>query len=290
MLGTTLWLVVAMGLLATVLADGAAAYGRAGLHAAADHAIEAVMHDAVADYQNQLQAALAHDVLSRATGVSLNAGSGMPDTGSLYGGAIAMLPNPLERTYPPDASEAAGGAHFTLAYDVTPTTLSAPSCASSGTPGASGPDTITWLQCNGFVAESRMSLRVVVRVLDAAGNATLARREQYVTLRLFGEPPYSAVVGRKDASAADPASADALAPPAHEGDVGGNTVSGASPGSAAGSQPATAAGPWPAGGTLIHVRYECHAGAGSCANAAPPDPDADLRAGTRWSNGNRPPP
>jgi hypothetical protein len=127
-------------------------------------------------------------------------------------------------------------------------------------------------------------------VLDAAGGATLATREQYVTLRLFGEPPYSAVVGRKDASAVDPSGpsgAGALGAPAHEGDVGGDTISGASP------QPAATAGPaaqtaWPAGGTLIHVRYECHDGAGRCANAAPPDPDAGLRSGTRWANGNQP--
>jgi len=129
-----------------------------------------------------------------------------------------------------------------------------------------------------------------VRVLDAGGGATIVRREQYVTLRLFGEPPYSAVVGRKDASAADPASADALATPAHEGDLGGDTLSGASPLPLASSAPAARASPWPAGGTLIHVRYECHDGAGSCANAAPPDPDEDLRAQARWSNGNRPPP
>jgi len=269
-LGTTLWLVVAIGLLATVLADGAAAFGRAGLHAAADHAVEPAMHDAVADYQNQLQAALAR--------------------GSPYLDAIAALPNPLERTYPAQAGDAPGAAGFTLAYDVTPTTLGAPSCAPPDESDASRPDTVAWLQCNGFVAESRMSLRVVVRVLDAGGGATIVRREQYVTLRLFGEPPYSAVVGRKDASAADPASADALATPAHEGDLGGDTLSGASPLPLASSAPAARASPWPAGGTLIHVRYECHDGAGSCANAAPPDPDEDLRAQARWSNGNRPPP
>ncbi|MEA2718553.1 MAG: hypothetical protein QOJ39_417, partial [Candidatus Eremiobacteraeota bacterium] len=48
MLGTAMWLVVAMGLLAAVLLDAAAGFGRAAVHAAADHAIEAAMHDAVA--------------------------------------------------------------------------------------------------------------------------------------------------------------------------------------------------------------------------------------------------
>ena len=59
MLGTTLWLVVAIGLFATVVLDAATAFGRAGSHAAADHAIDTAMHDAVTDYQNRLQTALA---------------------------------------------------------------------------------------------------------------------------------------------------------------------------------------------------------------------------------------
>lgn len=247
MLGTTLWFVVVIGLVTVALMDGATTFGRAGVQAGADHALDAAMHDAVADYQNQVQAA----------------------------GERGQSPPPgLERTF------------GTLAYTVTPTTLAAPACALAAGASSTGPDTIAWLQCGGFVNESRVSLRVAVRVLDATGSQTLARREQYVTLRLFGEPPYSAVVGRKDASAADPAGAEALAPPAHEGDLGGDTVSGA-PSPAASPTPA-AQSPWPAGGTLIHVRYECHDGAGSCANAAPPDPDASLRSGTRWANGNRP--
>jgi hypothetical protein len=272
MLGTTLWLAVAIGLFASVLVDAAAAFGRAGAHAAADHAIEAAMHDAVADYQNRLNSALAQAPPSAANA-------------DPYASAVATLPNPLERTYTADTTNATGSSpstSFALAYDVSPTTIEAPSCPAPDTSVTNALDAVGWLQCNGFVAESRMSLRVVVRVLDPSGNAVLAQREQFVTLRLFAEPPYSAVAGRKDASAADPSSADALAPPAHEGDLAGDTLSGASP--------APLASPWPAGGTLIHVRYECHDGAGSCANAAPPDPDAGLRAGTRWSNGNRPAP
>jgi hypothetical protein len=246
-LGTTVWFVAVIGLLALTLMDGAAAFGRAGVHAAADHAIEAALHDAVADYQNQLQAAGEH--------------SNAP-------------PQPLSRTFAPQTAGNTAERGFTLAYTVTPTTLTAPACPQDAAVPSSGPDTVAWLQCGGFVRESRMSLRVVVRVLDAAGAQTLAQREQLVTLRLFGEPPYSAVAGRTDASANDPsgsslsgadASANAVSTPAHEGDVGG-----AAP------------------GTLIHVRYECHDGAGRCANAAPPDPDAGLRPRTQWANGNRP--
>jgi hypothetical protein len=176
MLGTTLWLVVAIGLLAGVLLDAGAAFGRAAVHAAADHALEIAMNDAVADYQNQLQNAHA---------------SGAP-------------PGALQRTYEAETADAASGTRFSVAYDVQPTTVAAPVCARGGEPG-SGPDAVGWLQCNGFVAESRISLHVSVRVRDAGGGAMLAQREQYVTLRLFGEPPYSAVVGRKDAAAGDPA-------------------------------------------------------------------------------------
>ena len=256
MLGATLWFVVVIGLVTVALMDGAATFGRAGVQAAADHAIDAAMHDAVADYQNRLQTA--GDTQSPAT--------------------------PLERTFA--AGQSAPGTAFTLAYTVTPTTLAAPACPQAAAASA-GPDTIAWLQCGGFVRESRMSLRVIVRVLDAAGAETLARREQYVTLRLFGEPPYSAVVGRKDASAGEPAGTGALAAPVHEGDVGGGTVSGTSPAPEASAVPAGQSA-WPGGGTLIHVRYECHDGAGHCANAAPPDPDAGLQRGTRWANGNLP--
>jgi hypothetical protein len=268
-LGTTLWFVVALGLVAGVLMDAAASFARAGVHAAAGHAVDSALHDAVADYQNAIAATMQHAPSS-------------PPSSEPF-----AAPPPLERVVPPDANGApnasgtTGGPRFTLAYTVTPTTIVAPSCSAPNAQTSSGADAIGWLQCSGFVRESRMSLRVTVRVLDAAGTALLARRDQYVTLRLFAEPPYSAVVGRKDASA-DGATADALAPPAHEGDLGGDTVAGASP------PPAASA--WPAGGTLIHVRYECRDGAGSCANAAPPDPDADLRANARWTNGNQPPP
>ena len=249
MLGTTLWITVAIGLLAATMLDAAAAFGRASVHAAADHAVEAALQDAVADYQVAVQQAFAHG---------------------------EQPPNVLQRTIPPDPSDPPG-TQFSVGYDVTPTTLAPPSCSATSEP-PDAPDAIGWLQCNGYVAESRASLHVTARVFDAGG-AAVARRDQYVTLRLFGEPPYSAIVGRKDASAGDPAGGGALDPPAHEGDVGGDTLSG-TPGP-------PAASPWPAGGTLIHVRYECHDGAGSCGNAAPPDPDGALRAGARWSNGNR---
>ena len=278
MLGTTLWFVVVMGLMAAVLMDGAAGFGRAGVQAAAEHVVEAAMHDAVARYQTGLQHAIASADPAGLAGTEPVAAA--PPLGG-YATPVAAVPSaPVVQTPDPQASGASPG--FTVVTTVTPTTVAAPACTPAAPAAENGADTIAWLQCNGFVQESRMSLRVTVEIRAADGTALLARREQYVTLRLFDAPPYSAVVGRKDGGADSPADADALAAPAHEGDLGGGTIGGAS----AAPQPS----PWPAGdsGTLIHVRYDC-SGA-DCANAAPPDPDAGLRAGARWTNGNLAPP
>jgi hypothetical protein len=275
MLGSALWFVVAFALLSAVLLDGAAAVGRATVHAAADHAVEAAARDAIADYQNALQVAIASSAAALSPTQPF---AGTPPSLDRYASAIATVPNPLARTMPLDGEN---GLRFTVAYTVTPTTVAPPSCPQLDPgPASGGTDTIARLQCNAFVQESRMSLHVVVRVLDAAGAETLAQRDDDVTLRLFAEPPYSALAGRTDASALPAADAETAAP--HEGDLAGDTISGASP------QPS--ASPWPSGGTLIHVRYQCTDGAGRCANAAPPDPDADLRANVPWTNGNRPQP
>ncbi|MBV8579305.1 MAG: hypothetical protein JOZ86_01560 [Candidatus Eremiobacteraeota bacterium] len=241
MLGATLWLVVVLGVLATVALDTVAGFGRAAVHAAAEHALGAALDDGLADFQARLRAAMAAD----------------PSPASGYANALGTLPNPLTASTEVDAPN---GARLTVAYTVTATTLAPPACPPD--PPSAGADAVVWLQCSSAVGESRLSLRVDARVLDPGG-AVLAQRAQYATLRLFGEPPYGALVGREDASAAaEPP--DALTAPAHEGDLGGAAV-----------------------GTLIHVRYECHDGAGSCANAAPPDPDAALVPGVPWSNGNR---
>lgn len=273
MLGTTLWFVVVMVLTATVLMNGAAAFGRAGLQAAADHAVEAALHDALADYQNRLGPLLANGI--GANGALAN-GEPLP--------AVTVTPAP--RAAGNDAAgygaagygDGNGGAgNFSVGYDVTPTTVTPPSCASTEQGGA---DTVAWLQCHALVRESRASLRVTVRLFDSGGTQVLARREQTVTLRLFALPPYSLVVGRSDSAADSPTNGDGLAQPAHEGDVTGDLGGGASAGTSAAPQPS----PWPQGGPLLHVRYQCSSG--DCADAAPPDPDAALRANVRWSNGN----
>jgi hypothetical protein len=267
-LATTLWFVVALGVLATVLLDAAAVFGRAAVTAAANHAVETAAHDAVADYQNRLQAAIGA-IVAQASPAPL--GPTVPSPGT-YAAALAALPNPLEATLNADSSATPS---LSIAYRVVPTTISSPDCAAAA--DAPGADTVAWLQCADVVDESRLSLQITIDVDDASGEHTLAHREEYVTLRLFAEPPYSAPVGRKDGGADDPIGDGALDVPAHEGDLGGDTISGVA---------APAVSPWPAGGTLIHVRYECVDGAGHCANAAPPDPDAALRSNARWTNGN----
>jgi len=267
MLATTLWYVLALALLAALGLESAAAFARASVQAAADHALEPALHDALADYQNQLGAAIGSAAAPLAPPAPF---AGTPPSLGEYAAPLGTLPNPLQRTIPPDLS--AGAPALTVTYTVTPTTLAVPSCDPAAAP--EGADTIAWLQCGPFVQESRLSLHVQVAVSDAAGTTVLAQRDAFVSLRLFAVPPYSAIVGRKDGAATDPAGSGAAA---HEGDVGGGTVSGASPAPQAG---------WPAGGTLIHLRYACNDGAGSCANASPPDPDAALRADARWTDGN----
>ncbi len=278
MLGTALWFVVALGLLAAVVLDGAAAFARAGVQAAADHALEGAMHDAVADYQNRLQSAIAPVVAPFAPAAPFAGAE--PDLGN-YASPIATLPNPLQGTVTAEAGANGASAALTVAYTVTPTTVAPPACPQLAQRQPARADAIAWLQCSGMVQESRMSLHVVVQVLAASGEL-LAQRDQFVSLRLFAEPPYSAVVGRADGSADAPEGPNPLADPPHEGDVGGATISGLPPG----PQPTSP----PAGGTSIHVRYECHDGAGHCANSAPPDPDALLQPGASWANGNRPQP
>jgi hypothetical protein len=252
-LATTLWYVVALALLAGLGLETAAAFARAGVHAAADHALEPALHDAIADYQNRLSSAIATQSAPLAPPVPF---TGAPPSLAGYASALATLPNPLQQTIAADPN----GEPFTIAYVVTPTTLASPSCDPAAP--SSGSDAVGRLQCGGFVQESRVSLHVRVTVSDAAGTTALAQRDAYVTLRLFAVAPYSAIAGRKDGAAADPLESGTAA---HEGDIGGASAA-----------------------TVIHLRYACSDGAGTCANAAPPDPDAALQSGVPWTNGNAP--
>jgi hypothetical protein len=273
MTGTALWFAFALAVLATALLDAAATFGRASLQITAARAVDDAAHDALAGYQNRLGAAIATS--AAALQAPQPFAGAPPDLGG-YAAALATLPNPLTIESTPDPAQP--GPQFHLSARIVPTTLAPPACSSA--PPA-GPDTIAWLQCNGVVQESRASIHLTVDAFDQSGTQLLAERDQYLTLRLFAVPPYSIVVGRKDGAAGEPVVAAAGAPAPHEGDAGGDTTSGVVPPSAS---------PWPAGGTLIHVRYDCTDDVGHCANAAPPDPDASLEFGRTWSNGNRPPP
>lgn len=270
MLGTTLWFVLTIGLMAAVVLDGAATFARAGVHAAADHLVEGATHEAVGAYQRALATAVAGDPAIQALQAAAPF-SGSPAPVGAFTRGITGVSGTI-------AAPAGAAPAFTVTYAVAPTTIAPPSCAAG--PAPSGGDTIAWLQCSGFVAESRMSLRVIVAVRDAGGRELYVQRAQNVALRLFAQYPYSAVVGREDDAADDPAGTRSAA--THEGDIGGGTVSGVAP------------SPWPSGpprgGTLIHVEYECVAGAAyDCSQANPPDPDGDLHPNATWGDGNAAP-
>jgi hypothetical protein len=272
-LGTTLSFLVVMTVIAVVLLDGMAGFARAGVAAAADHVVAGAIDDAIAAYQHTLASAIANDRADAAL-QSLSTFTGTPSPVALLTAATAA-PTQLTASATPPPAAGASAPRFVIAYTVVPTTVAQPHCAG---PAGSTHDVIAWLQCDGYVQESRISLHVTVKVFDPSGNELLVQREQYVSLRLFAEPPYSAVVGRSDATAVDPLGAAPTALP-HEGDVGGDTVSGVSA-----PQPS----PYPSGGTLIHVEYVCRPGTASCALAAPPDPDMHLQQNAGWTNGNTP--
>ena len=278
MLGTTFAFIVILALIAGVMLDGAAAFGRAGIQSAADHLVDGAVDDAVATYQRQLAVAISSDhaelaLLTNGTFTGTPAPVTILSQPSVVPTQIATEPTP-----PADSSTVP---RFAVRYSVAPTTLVAPQCLPSAQAPQQASDAIAWLQCDGYIQESRMSLHVTVDVFDPSGQELIVQRDHYVTLRVFAQPPYSAVTGRTDGSAGDPIGAFPTGAP-HEGDAGGDTVSGSSP------RPEPS--PYPSGGTVIHVQYVCQPGSASCALAAPPDPDQHLRSNVRWSNGNAPQP
>jgi hypothetical protein len=278
MLGTTFAFIVILALVAGVMLDGAAAFGRAGIQAAAEHVVDGVVDDAVASYQRQLATAITSDHAALAL-LTNGTFTGTPAPVTVLSQPSAMPTQVATQPAPPADSSTVP--RFAVRYSVTPTTVFAPNCSPPGAAPHQGADPIGWLQCDGYIQESRMSLHVTVDVLDPSGHELIVQRDHYVTLRLFAQPPYSAITGRTDGSAVDPIGASPTAAP-HEGDAAGDTISGASP------HPEPT--PYPSGGTLIHVEYVCQPGSAPCALAAPPDPDQHLRSDARWTNGNAPQP
>lgn len=240
MLAQTMVLMAMVLVLALTAASEVAGYARARAAGEAKAQIAPAVEQAVAAYQRYVAQTIAAQVAAPA-GAYAAAPAAVP---ALNGGTPWLEQRPAP--YRPDP---AGG--FSVATDVVPTAQTLPVCGSATN---SGPDVEQNGQCSAFVQESRLSLVVATTVgpTDPSGNVLpLAAGRLTVTLRLFGQPPYSSIVGAQDAmTAADP----------HEGDVGGT------------------------GNTTIHVLYACQPATGSCANSAPPG--ADQPQSLPWANGN----
>ena len=118
----------------------------------------------------------------------------------------------------------------------------------------------TSVQSHPAIAEGRVAA-TITETVSAADGAALAVRTEYVTLRTFGVPPYAAIDGMTDASAARDVSL--------EGDAGGCDPTAPSTcdanNASTGSTPAPVALMNP-GDTRIHALRECVAGGtGACA-------------------------
>lgn len=240
MLAQTMVLMAMVLVLALAGASEVAGYARARAASDAKAQIAPAVEQAVAAYQRYVAQTIAAQVGAPA-GALAAAPAAIP--------ALNAGTPWLEQRLAPYQPDPAAG--FSVATDVVPTAQTIPVCGSA-TNG--GPDVEQNGQCSPFVQESRLSLAVATTVgpTDPSGNVIpLASGRLTVTLRLFGQPPYSAIVGAQDAvTAADP----------HEGDLGGS------------------------GDTTIHVLYACQPGTGSCANSAPPSADRPLTL--PWTNGN----
>jgi hypothetical protein len=250
MLAQTLFTMALLTLFAASAVTGVAGVARAQSANAAKALIVPGIETAVGRYQRDIAATIAAQLAP-----SSGAAQAPPDRIPALNGAFAWS----EKAY----REAAGGdSPLQVAIDIRPTAQMVPACANA----SAGPDIARALQCSPFVQESRLSLTVTSDAGPADANgavSALAHNRTIVTLRLFAQPPYSAVAGIKDA--ADP---DGF----HEGD-------GAGYGNALGTFAAPAADD-----TTIHVVYECVNGTGSCATSNPPPADAPTNV--PWTNGN----
>ncbi len=238
------------------MANGAAAFGRAALQAAAEHALEAAAHDA----RGRLPDPAAALALSGRRAAAAGALPLTTDHAVAGRRADRRRRTGTERGLRrhPDHHRGAGLRRTGTAADRT--------------------------RRGGLAAVRRRGARVApLAAADACRSAparaarcwrSASRRSRCALSAL---PPYSALVGRSDRGAPAPAGADALARP--------RTRATSAAGRSAARAPPPQPSPWPAGGTLIHVRYRCTAG--DCADAAPPDPDAGLRRRRRLDQRQR---
>lgn len=250
MLAQTLFVIAMLAIVAASAVAGIAGAARAQAAGAAKALIVPGVETALGRYQRYVAATI---------------GAQIGGTAGALTAAPAAVPalNGQTRWSAQHYLEAPGGSGaLRIAVDVLPTAQSVPVCSGGNT----GPDTAIDVQCSALVQESRLSLTLTSAAgpVDAEGVVSpLAQGRYTVTLRLFAQPPYSAVTGASDAT--DPA-----AP--HEGDAGGwgNALA--------------AFGAPSAGDTTIHVVYACSAGTGSCATSNPSPQDAPTTL--PWKNGN----
>ncbi len=250
MLAQTVVLIALFAILAASAIAGVAGVARTQSIGAARALIVPGVESALSRYQRTIATTIAAQT-GAADAVARQAPATIP---ALAGATAWAVQHTLEAPAP--------AGPFRVAVDVTPTAQSVPQC--NGAPA--GPDTAVALQCSPFVQESRLSLTVTSAAgpLDASGTVSpLAHGRTIVTLRLFAQPPYSAISGALDA--ADPAGY-------HEGDTGGFGNALPAFGSPAPDD------------TTIHVVYSCSDGTGSCATSDPPPQDAPTAV--PWTNGN----
>lgn len=244
-LAQTLFLAALLALAAGGLVAGIAGNARSSAAAGAAAQLAPATEAALDAYAREVAATIAAQV------AALPAAAAIP----ALNGATAFP----ERTY-----VEAGAGTTAVSVDVTPEAPTSPACMPAQ-PNA-GPDIAVDAQCAPQLQESRLALAVRADGGVAAsdgGIAATAHAATTVTLRLFAQPPYVALTGRRDA---------AEGPGPHEVDLGGygNAVS------------AFGAAEPPDGDTTLHVVYACTPALGDCTRSAPPAPD-DPRS-LPWTN------
>jgi hypothetical protein len=120
--------------------------------------------------------------------------------------------------------------------------------------GLRGPDAAPNSQHADKLAEERISLRIESVVVAPNTEGIAARRTVFVTLRLFGQRPFSEVAGMLPADAADPAGFKSTA---HEGDSGGDTFP-------------LENGEIAPGDTGLHLVFKCFGNVNNCQFSNPP--------------------
>jgi hypothetical protein len=272
MLAPVAFLLTILVLATGVAVAGIGAAARASLHAAAHAAIAPAFHHAVDGYQTQIAALIAAQLAAAP-----------PDAASSVANVVVppALADPATIAAPARSTESMPP--FVVTEDVANTTLAAPSCASSASDAAGGPDTVVAAQCSPWVAESRLSASITVAVWgsDPAVNPSaplLAQETETVAFRLVADAPYAMLAGVKTGDARDPTDDSVVDPSAHEGDADGYST--------AVSPVAT-----PSGDTTIHVTYRCEP---STANQACPytplaNSPGDDPTALPWQNGNAQP-